>query len=112
MSLSATQLLAEKRLAESYGVCADEPYLVRGNRVFVVRGRKSRDIYELPSGRRVGRLRGSTLQLPICYPAALFQMAAAFRFDRLRLRAWGLDHVVRLADIETARLAKAERDGK
>jgi len=100
--MRAEQLLAQKQLAESYGVQPGEVYVVRGNRVFVVRGRKSRDVYELPSGRRVGRLRGSTLQLPICYPAALFQMAAAFGFDRLRLRAWGLDHVVQLADIDAA----------
>jgi len=110
--MRAEQLLAEKLLAESYGVRADEPYIVRGNRVFVVRGRKSRDVYELPSGKRIGRLGGATLQIPVFYPAALFQMAEVFGFTKLQLRAWGLDHVVQLADIETARRAKAERVGK
>jgi hypothetical protein len=98
---SAEQLLREKQLAEAAGVLPGEPFAVhpKSGHVFVKRGDA---IYVLTErgDRRIGTIRNGALELAVSYPLAVIEKAEEFGFTKLRLRAFALDRIVRLEDIE------------
>jgi hypothetical protein len=98
---SAEQLQREKQLAEAAGIRPGEPFAVhpKSGHVFVKRGDA---VYVLTErgDRRIGTIRDGALELAVSYPLAVIEKAKDFGFTKLRLRAFALDRIVRLEDIE------------
>jgi hypothetical protein len=105
---SAEQLLREKQLAEAAGIRPGEPFAVhpKSGHVFVKRGDA---VYVLTErgDRRIGTIRNGALELAVSYPLAVIEKAEEFGFTRLRLRAFALDRIVRLEDIERSQQCAA-----
>jgi hypothetical protein len=105
---SADQLLREKQVAEAAGVLPGGPFAVhpKSGHVFVKRGDTVWVLTER-GDRRVGTIRNGALELAVSYPLAVIEKAEEFGFTKLRLRAFALDRIVRLEDIERSRQCAA-----